>query len=102
MIYDVVIIGSDCPSLSPIIINEAFERLENDDIVIGPSSDGGYYLLGMSKLIPELFQHKKWSSDSVLADTIKDTVKLQKQYSFLTELSDIDTIEDYQKFYLSN
>jgi len=99
---NVVIIGSDCPSLSPIIINEAFERLENDDIVIGPSSDGGYYLLGMSKLFPELFQHKKWSSDSVLADTIKDTVKLQKQYSFLTELSDIDTIEDYQKFYLSN
>lgn len=99
---NVVIIGSDCPSLSSTIINEAFERLGKDDIVIGPSSDGGYYLLGISKLIPELFQNKRWSTDTVLTDTIKDTVKLKKQCSFLIELTDIDTIEDYQRYYLSN
>ena len=97
-----VIIGSDCPSLSPTIIDEAFERLGNDDVVIGPSTDGGYYLLGMSKLIPELFQHKNWSTDTVLEYTIKDTVALKKQCSFLIELTDIDTIEDYKKFYLSS
>lgn len=98
----VIIIGSDCPSLTATIIDEAFERLEIDEIVIGPSTDGGYYLLGMSKLIPELFQHKKWSTNTVLSDTIKETVALKKQCSFLVELTDIDTIEDYQKFYLSS
>ncbi len=98
----IVIIGSDCPGLSSEIINESFERLTNNDIVIGPSIDGGYYLLGMKKLIPELFKNKKWSTDFVLADTIKDTVSLKLQCSFLPELTDIDTEEDYQKFYLSN
>lgn len=93
-----VIIGSDCPELSASIIEETFVRLDDADVVIGPSSDGGYYLLGMKTLIPELFKNKQWSTDTVLADTIKNTVTLKKECSFLPELSDIDTAGDLYRF----
>ena len=94
----VVIIGSDCPELTTSFIKEAFEKLDNNDVVIGPSSDGGYYLLGLKKLIPELFNDKQWSTGSVLSDTILDTVRLRKECSFLPELSDIDTAEDLFRY----
>ncbi len=94
----IIIIGSDCPELTGFIIDDAFDKLDNNDVVIGPSSDGGYYLLGLTKLIPELFKNKKWSTDTVLSDTIKDTVKLRTTCSFLTELSDIDTADDLRRY----
>ena len=90
----IVIIGSDCPELTGFIIEDAFDKLDSSDVVIGPSSDGGYYLLGLTQLVPELFKNKQWSTNTVLADTIQDTVSLRKSCSFLTELSDIDTAED--------
>ena len=91
----VVIIGSDCPELTPLVIRDAFDQLDKTDVVIGPASDGGYYLLGLTHLIPELFNNKQWTTNSVLADTIKDTINLKKSCSFLSELSDIDTAEDF-------
>ncbi len=94
----VVIIGSDCPELTPLVIRDAFDQLDKTDVVIGPASDGGYYLLGLTHLISELFKNKKWSTDTVLADTIKDTINLKKSCSFLTELSDIDTAEDLYRY----
>jgi uncharacterized protein len=93
-----LIIGSDCPELSPLIIDAAFDLLDLNDVVIGPSADGGYYLLGMKKLIPELFANKKWSTATVLSDSILDTVRLRKECSFLPELYDIDTAEDLYRY----
>lgn len=94
----VVIVGSDCPELTTFVIDDAFDKLDTTDVVIGPSSDGGYYLLGLTQMIPELFKNKQWSTDTVLADTIKDTVNLRKVCSFLTELSDIDTAYDLRRY----
>jgi uncharacterized protein len=94
----VVIIGSDCPELTPFIIEDAFDRLDITDVVVGPSTDGGYYLLGLTHLIPELFINKEWSTNTVLIDTIKDTVSLGKSCSFITELSDIDTADDLYRY----
>lgn len=94
----VIIIGSDCPELTTFIIEDAFDKLDNTEVVIGPSSDGGYYLLGLTKLVPELFKNKQWSTGTVLADTIKDTVSLRKSCCFLTELSDIDTADDLRRY----
>jgi uncharacterized protein len=94
----IVIIGSDCPELTTFVIEDAFDKMDTTDVVIGPSSDGGYYLLGLTQLIPELFKNKQWSTDTVLADTIKDTVNLRKSCSFLTELSDIDTADDLRRY----
>ncbi len=94
----VVIIGSDCPELTGFILENAFDELHSNDVVIGPSTDGGYYLLGLSKHTPELFKNKKWSTDTIFADTIQDTIKLKKRCSFLPELSDIDTAEDLNHY----
>ncbi len=94
----IVIIGSDCPELTGFIIDDAFEKLHTHDVVIGPSTDGGYYLLGLTHLLPDLFKDKEWSTDKVLVETIKDIVRLKKSSYFLTELSDIDTAEDLHCF----
>jgi uncharacterized protein len=90
----VVIIGSDCPQLTTVHIQQAFSQLTKYEVVIGPAVDGGYYLLGMSKLIPELFANKVWSSAEVLAQTIADIERLKLSYSCLETLRDIDTAED--------
>ncbi len=90
----VMIIGSDCLELTPEIIQKGFLQLEDKDIVIGPSSDGGYYLLGMKHLRPALFQGKTWSSASVLADTIADCLEQSLSHSLLPQLNDIDEEKD--------
>ncbi|GAA5026620.1 hypothetical protein GCM10011506_12420 [Marivirga lumbricoides] len=90
----VCIIGSDCYKLDTSIIDKAFEALQNKDAVIGPSTDGGYYLLGMNHLITEVFENKEWSTDSVCLETEKDFRKLHLSFSKLQALTDIDTEED--------
>lgn len=93
--YDsVCIIGSDCYELNSGIVNAAFQELENHEIVIGPTFDGGYYLLGMNKLYPELFQKKNWSTETVYTDTIASLNSLSLSYSTLAKLSDIDEEKD--------
>lgn len=90
----VCIIGSDCYELDTSIIDQAFEALQNTDAVIGPSTDGGYYLLGMNHLIPEVFNNKKWSTETVTPDTEQDFKQLKISYTKLKALPDIDTEED--------
>ncbi|NND32370.1 MAG: glycosyltransferase [Saprospiraceae bacterium] len=58
-----VIIGADCPYITTDLINHAFSLLETDDVVIGPASDGGYYLLGLRENNPLLFSEVRWGSD---------------------------------------
>ncbi len=91
----VVIIGSDCMQISTQIINEAFLELSIYGAVIGPANDGGYYLLGLNKMIASLFQNKTWSSPSVLPETLADLEKLSINYFLLPELIDIDTEVDW-------
>lgn len=90
------IIGTDCLELTTEIIKNAFEVLENQDAVIGPAVDGGYYLLGMNQHYPFLFQEMKWSSSSVFNDTIRKFEDHHLKYKILPLLNDVDTFEDYQ------
>ena len=94
----VVIIGSDCASLTPAIIQEAFDQLEQHPFVIGPASDGGYYLLGMTHFFPTLFQNMAWSTAQVLPATLQRIAALEKTVARLPELSDIDFEEDWERF----
>lgn len=94
----VVIIGSDCASLTPQIVNQAFEKLEENDFVIGPAQDGGYYLLGMNKFMPSVFENIEWSTESVFEKTIQNIEYLNKKYDLLPTLSDIDYEEDWLKY----
>ncbi len=91
--YDkVAIIGSDLFDLNPNHINEAFERLNSNDIVIGPAHDGGYYLLAMKSLYSQVFKNKNWGTSTVFNDTIKDLKN--KPIHLLETLNDIDVYDD--------
>jgi rSAM/selenodomain-associated transferase 1 len=90
----VCIIGSDCYELQAEILNESFEQLTATDVVIGPASDGGYYLLGMKQLHTDLFNQKDWGTSNVLDDTLTSLKNARLTYTELPVLNDIDTIED--------
>ncbi len=98
----VMIIGSDLYDLTPKHINDAFNKLDNNDVVIGPAEDGGYYLLGMKKLQSNIFENKAWGTETVRKDTLNDLQKVSVH--LLEELNDVDVIEDienhpaFQKF----
>ncbi len=94
----VVIIGTDCPELTPAIISEAFDRLNNHDVVLGPAADGGYYLLGATSYHPDFFRNKTWSTDAVLRETVKDCERLRLTHTLLPVLSDVDTVADLPRY----
>ena len=88
----VMIVGSDIHELKQLHIEQAFESLENNDIVIGPAKDGGYYLLGMNSLLPELFEIGNWGGNTVFEDTMKAAG--EATVSVLPERNDVDYFED--------
>jgi uncharacterized protein len=90
----VVIIGSDCPALTGPAIDEAFQALDTDDFVVGPTFDGGYYLLGMRAFTPAVFADIAWSTDAVLPATLARIAGLGQTAALLPTLSDVDTEED--------
>lgn len=94
----VVIIGSDCPSVTAELIEEAYSKLELADVVIGPSEDAGYYLLGMNNYYPELFNGIEWSTETVLPQTISAIKRSGLLFTRLHQLNDIDTIDDLRQF----
>ena len=90
----VVIIGTDCPGLNAGLLHQAFDRLLDHDLVVGPADDGGYYLLGMKQLHPELFDNKTWSTATVLPDTLADAARLGLRVARLPTLHDVDSDQD--------
>lgn len=90
----VVIIGTDCPGLTTAHLTDAFDALRTHDMVLGPATDGGYYLLGMKQLWPSLFQGKAWSTATVFQATVADAEQLGLRLHLLPALSDIDTGAD--------
>jgi uncharacterized protein len=92
--HNIIIIGSDCAELNTDLMEKAFDKLFNSDVVIGPAKDGGYYLLGMKKFYSELFENIEWSTDKVLSQTLLTCKKLNLSTFLLPELSDIDDEKD--------
>ncbi|MDC7997363.1 TIGR04282 family arsenosugar biosynthesis glycosyltransferase [Gilvibacter sediminis] len=86
------IIGSDLFDLQSKDLIDGLALLDQHEAVIGPAQDGGYYFLGMTHLIPEIFEKKEWGTDTVLMDTINDL--LNKNFSSLPVRNDIDYFED--------
>ncbi|ELR96793.1 TIGR04282 family arsenosugar biosynthesis glycosyltransferase [Gloeocapsa sp. PCC 73106] len=93
-IAKVVIIGVDCPDLTSAILLEAFEGLNQSDVVIGRAVDGGYYLIGLSRLLPELFDNIDWGSERVFKQTQNIAQGLNLEVSYLSTLRDVDRPED--------
>jgi len=95
-----VIIGTDCPYINASIVEEAFTKLDEYDLVIGPAEDGGYYLLGLKQVRPEIFDGIAWSTSEVMRQTIAAAQALHWSAHSLETLSDIDFEADW-KAYLS-
>ncbi len=93
-----IIVGSDCPRLTSAHISEAFEILEDHDTVIGPTYDGGYYLIGMNQYQESLFEDIRWSSDEVYDKTIAKIIRADLSHRVLEKLSDVDYEEDWIKW----
>jgi glycosyltransferase A (GT-A) superfamily protein (DUF2064 family) len=68
--------------------------LDQQPVVIGPTTDGGYYLLGMKAENQSLFQNKDWGTSTVYDDTVSDLEQQGVTYAILTKLNDVDTIDD--------
>jgi len=98
----VIIIGSDCPYLTSQHIEQANSLLDTADCVIGPALDGGYYLLGLSKLHLQLFQNKNWSSSTVLMDSLVDLKQLNLGYQLMEPLEDVDSLEAWNRYLKKN
>lgn len=92
-----VVLGSDSPTVPPEVIHEAFDDLEHRKVVIGPAEDGGYYLLGCSEWIPELFQSIDWGTPAVLEQTMNVAQAKELPVSTLIRWYDIDRNEDLEK-----
>jgi rSAM/selenodomain-associated transferase 1 len=91
----VLLIGGDLPAVPLEALADAIAALENNsEIVLGPSLDGGYYLVGMSRLIPEIFEEILWSQPDVLTLTTAKLVALKRKYKLISPWYDIDTIDD--------
>ena len=96
----VVLIGSDIPNLPLEFIEEAFISLEKKDVVIGPSVDGGYYLIGFrdKKFYPRAFKGIPWSTERVFEETMKVFEHAGLTVHTLKTLRDIDTIQDLRNY----
>ena len=97
----IVLIGSDLPDIAANHIYSGLEKLKQYDAVFGPAEDGGYYLIGLSKMQNCVFDNKPWSETNLLQDTINELKENQVSFTTLSTLNDIDTFEDLivSKFY---
>ncbi len=92
----VVVIGSDAPSLPGSRIREALQGCARCDLVLGPAFDGGYYLIGMPRVIRECFEGLSWGESTVLVDTLRRAREVGAKVSLLAPWYDVDTPEDLQ------
>lgn len=89
-----VVIGSDCPQLTARDIQQAFDQLDQEPVVLGPTDDGGYYLIGMRDECFGLFEDIEWSTERVLTQTRARLESLGVGWTELDQKSDIDTLKD--------
>ena len=100
----IVLIGSDLPDIHSKHIENGLQALETNAVVFGPALDGGYYLIGLSKFHPFIFEKKPWSQPHLLAVSLEELQQKNVSFSLLETLNDIDTFEDLKasNFYTSN
>ncbi|MSU64189.1 MAG: glycosyltransferase [Pedosphaera sp.] len=91
----VVVIGSDCPTVTADDIESAWQALETHEVVLGPATDGGYWLIGLRRSQPQLFTGIAWSTPQVFTQTVRRVESLGLSVHRLQERSDVDTESDW-------
>jgi rSAM/selenodomain-associated transferase 1 len=94
----IVMVGTDIPTLLPSSLTQAFSLLATHDLILGPALDGGYYLLGLTRPVPELFEGIPWSTEQVCTLTRKKAEALGLKTALLPACRDLDRIEDLRAF----
>ncbi|NEQ67468.1 MAG: glycosyltransferase [Symploca sp. SIO2D2] len=94
---EVILLGGDCPAITTAVLQEAELRLEETDLVIGPSLDGGYYLLGMSLGDRSLFDDVDWGSERVYGQTMDRIEQAGLDAAVLEKLEDVDDLESLKR-----
>ncbi len=89
-----VLLGTDCAEIQTTHINQAMVLLHNNDVVIGPATDGGYYLLAFNETKEYLFEGMPWSESNLLESTISQINRNNHKYTLLDTLNDVDTWDD--------
>lgn len=92
----VVAIGCDCPEITLADVEEAGRLLSGADVVFGPADDGGYWLIGLKRPVPEVFQGIAWGGPQVLAQSLDQLRRRGLTAHLLRPLGDIDTEADWQ------
>lgn len=94
-----ILSGSDLPMMTSEHLNSGFYALKTCDITLGPTSDGGYYLVGMKKICPEIFTNQTYGNSTVWENTLAAIEKTK--YSFCSALpcDDVDTPDDLRQLY---
>ena len=95
---EVLLTGTDLPTLPRAYLAEALKLVKAHDVVLGPTADGGYYLIGLRKMVPVLFEGIAWSTASVLAETKKKIEQAGLPLGLLPECRDLDTVDDLKVF----
>ncbi len=93
-----VLMGTDVPDVTQYNIKNAFDALDNADIAIAPTFDGGYWLIGMRRFLPEVFKLKSWGNQDVLSATLEHIKSMKLSFKLTDTLLDIDTPEDIKLF----
>jgi rSAM/selenodomain-associated transferase 1 len=88
----VVLLGTDCPHIPIAWIDDAFEQLTQVDVVLGPSTDGGYYLVGMRHQVPPIFDDIPWSTPDVFSKTVARLANSDFSLAILGETFDVDDV----------
>jgi len=101
-IKNIIFIGTDLPDLCHLDILNTIKDLKKKDLILGPSNDGGYWLIGLSEKIISRHLHLpfiniRWSKENVLQNTIDNFANRKLKYKFLDKKIDIDTIIDIEK-----
>ena len=94
-----VLIGTDFPDLPHQILLDAFDKLERVDeptVALGPAADGGYYLVGMNRFVPDIFTGIPWSTNEVLPRTMEKADALGVRTALLPEWRDVDDADDLE------
>ena len=94
---EILLIGADCPEIDKKVCEEAFARLAETDLVLGPATDGGYYLLGIKKLYEGLFRDISWGTSGVRSQTESAAKELNLKLFLMDEKQDMDFWEDIPK-----
>lgn len=94
----IVLIGSDCPTMDAEYISNAFDALKQHDVVLGPAHDGGYVLIGANKIDKQLFENIQWGSEVVYQQTIEKLRQCGLSHYSLTPQDDIDSYDDLVRY----